>query len=210
MKILCLNSGGFDSIVMLYEVRYLNPDAEIHTLIFNYGQKSWPIEYDCAKKSSDKVGAKLRVITIPEFTWSKNYGKSDESSYLEYRNLIFLAYASSYAESIEAEEIHVGWISFNEMAYLDGSDHFYHTFRSLIKPSGITLRSLFLDEDWSKYEVYDLMKKRGYNVTREDFNSCDYLDDNYKPCGKCPDCLAVESIYSENPIELQSEILYNN
>lgn len=199
MKILCLNSGGFDSVVLLYEVRYRNPDAEIHTLIFNYGQKSWPKEYECALKSSNKVGAKLEVINLPEFTWSKNYNNFENDNFIEYRNLVFLAYASSLAQAIGAEEIHIAWLDFEDQAHLDGSDHFYKYFKELIRPSGIELKALFLDNDLNKSEVYKVAKQRGFTVKLGDFNSCDYLDNDLNPCGKCPDCLVIQEIY--NPID---------
>ena len=37
-KIVVLNSGGFDSTVLLVDTVTKNPDCEIHSLYFSYGQ----------------------------------------------------------------------------------------------------------------------------------------------------------------------------
>ena len=96
-KILCLCSGGFDSVVMLHHIRDLHPDDSISTLFFNYGQKSLEMERRCAKKVSDKLGCTFIEIDIPRFYWSNSefysQGFSGDKEYLEMRNLIFFSYA---------------------------------------------------------------------------------------------------------------------
>ena len=62
-KIVALNSGGFDSIVMLHRLRDKYPTTPIYTLFFNYGQFTVTEEYRCAKKWVDK-DENSHILTI--------------------------------------------------------------------------------------------------------------------------------------------------
>ena len=54
-RLLCLCSGGFDSVVLLHNIRDNFPEAEIHTLFFDYGQGTAKYERECSKKVSEKL-----------------------------------------------------------------------------------------------------------------------------------------------------------
>ena len=110
-KIVVLNSGGFDSTTLLLDLYNSTEDTEIHSLYFNYGQPNQSIDSMYAKENAEKIGAVHHEVTLPAIEWTKNSfydGSINEYSgqYLEMRNLIFLSYAASLAESIGATEIY--------------------------------------------------------------------------------------------------------
>ena len=110
-KILVLCSGGFDSILLLLTVRDNNPNSEIHTLFFDYGQKSYAQERKCVVSNSERLGCKFHEIKLPKFEWTKGdfYSPefSGEGEYLEMRNMVFLSYAVSICESMKIPSIYL-------------------------------------------------------------------------------------------------------
>ena len=93
-KILCLNSGGFDSVVMLHYIRENFPDAEIDTLFFRWGQPSSSIEEECAMKSSLKVSNKPPIImTVPSADIWGSVKMTQEDQYIPMRNFVFISMA---------------------------------------------------------------------------------------------------------------------
>lgn len=68
MKQLILNSGGFDSVVLLNAVMdNENPDKEKECLFFNWGQANKEQELEKAKKSCDN----LVYLTCNRYTSAK-------------------------------------------------------------------------------------------------------------------------------------------
>lgn len=126
-RIVVLNSGGFDSTVLTHTVakRYKDNDVEIISLFFDYHQNSLQWERACAYNTCMKLGLTWKVINLPHFNWVDR--DKLESSFVEYRNLIFLSYASSYAKSKNAEEIYVAFIDMGSKKYYyhDSSPQFY-------------------------------------------------------------------------------------
>ena len=104
-KVIVLCSGGFDSVVLMHHVReMLGYDEEIYALFFDYGQRNVAMGRECSKKVALKLKAKWKDVKLPKFNWTSGefYANENggESPYLEYRNLIFLSYAFSIAQSI--------------------------------------------------------------------------------------------------------------
>ena len=194
-KIVLLCSGGFDSVVLANYVRDWKGDkAKIHTLFFDYGQKSCKMERECAIKVSEKIRAEFKEIKLPKFEWTKSDFYSPEYSgedkeYLEMRNLVFISYALSYAESIGAKKIYMALLK-HIVPYFDGSKHFIKTLNELVKEKGIKISAPFLK--FYKYGLVDLIS--AYGITEDDFFTCDNPV-NSKPCGKCPDCVDLKEIF---------------
>ena len=93
-KILCLNSGGFDSVVMLHYIRENFPDAEIDSLFFRWGQHSCKIEEECAMKSSLKVLNKSPIIMyVPSTEIWGTINMTQEDQYVPMRNFVFISMA---------------------------------------------------------------------------------------------------------------------
>ncbi len=193
-KVVALNSGGFDSVVLLHGVvNNYEHGNEIHALHFQYGNLNAWQQYKCAFKVSQKLGCIFKEINLPVFDWTqgnfyKNDGYNYETQYLEYRNLVFIAYAISYAESIGAGKIYLATLQGN---YHDNTGLFYKGLNSFSAvQSGIEIVTPFIG-----FEKYDLLGiATGYDIQPGDYFSCDKPGKDAKPCGKCDDCLSLEVI----------------
>ena len=191
-KIVALNSGGFDSIVMLHRLRDKYPTTPIYTLFFNYGQFTVTEEYRCAKKWVDK-DENSHILTI-EVQMPCNVDMSLEEQYIPNRNLIFLSYATSYAEDIGAKEIYMAITNPDKEEndrYFDTSERFIMMYNTLIEPLGIKVLTP-LSELTKEELLYDVWK---YNINKEDFHSCN-VSTNKDGCGECGDCKAIDWIYN--------------
>lgn len=198
-KIVVLNSGGFDSVVLMNVIRNTYPDTEIHSLHFRYGARNEEQQLRCVEKVCKKVGAVSTVIDLPKFTWtSNNFYKEDnvyETQYLEYRNLVFLSYAISYAESVGAKEIQIGvYDSANAENYPDNTRAFYRGLNSAIRKSGIKIVTPFRSPYKVKYKTDLVGLIDLFGITLDDFFSCDTPKENGNPCGECFDCLTLKEM----------------
>lgn len=202
-KILALCSGGFDSVLMLNIVRESNTDSEIHTLFFDYGQKNHSQERECSKKVSDKLGCVFHEVTLPKFDWTKSSFYSPEFSgdgeYLEMRNLIFISYALSFCESLGCTSMYMAVLK--SIGYYDTSDKFLSKVRGIAKDKGISIETPL--SEYSKQEL-DLFAFRS-SIQRDDFFSCDNPV-NGEPCGKCPDCIAIEEVFQHSKLDLPAKV----
>ena len=202
-KIVVLNSGGFDSIVLLHEVYDSYKNSTIHSLHFNYGEINSEEQDKCVDNVCKKLGVEDIRIQIPKLSWTKNkFYDNDkleyESQYLEYRNLIFLSYAVSYAQSIGADKIYLAILKSH--GYLDTTSEFISGLNTSIKQSGIEIIAPY--KDIEKYDLWSTAKH--FNISPTDFISCDL-----NRCGECGDCLAtqgyIDYITPNTPSEVFNE-----
>lgn len=193
-KIVVLNSGGFDSVVLMNYLHTIQGEKDIHSLHFLYGANNEEQQLRCVNKVCEKLGAVNKIIRLPCIDWSAgNFFKDSEyevsSQYLEYRNLIFLSYALSYAESIKADTIFLALI--NNSNYPDTSLEFLQGLNSFCQPaSGICIDAPFLFD--SKFRLGHIANYLG--ITSDDYYSCDKPNSNGSPCGRCLDCLAIKEV----------------
>lgn len=209
--VVALCSGGFDSITLLHDLRYNKPDLEIHTLFFDYGQRSKSEEERCAKHSSEKLNCIFHKVVLPEFNWTHSnfYGeeyKDKTSQYLEYRNLIFFSYALSLAQSIGADKIYAAiLVSPLNGGYADNSPEFVSCLNSLSNLQGIDIVTPYIT--FEKDVLGHLAYK--YGVYKGEWFSCDTpkQGENFvlTPCGECPDCKFLKRY----DIELENTLLRN-
>ena len=127
-KAISVLSGGLDCTVA---TSVFDEEYEIHAITFDYGQKAAKQEINASKRICEKMGWMHEVIDLP---WLSNISTSslntdadipelgeddlddlDKSSetassvWVPARNTVFTSIALSYAESIGAEIIIVGW-----------------------------------------------------------------------------------------------------
>lgn len=195
-KVVALCSGGFDSIVLLHDLRHNNPDLEIHTLFFDYGQRNKVAEQRCAEKASRKLKCTLHIVKIPPISWTNSnfYGedfKDAPTQYLEYRNLIFFSYALSLAQSYGATGIYAAILK-SHWGYADTSKEFISALNTLSELQGISIFTPYADVD--KNALGPLAFE--YGVYVGDWFSCDTpkVDEQglLVPCGECPDCVTLK------------------
>ena len=196
MSCVVLNSGGFDSVVLINYLKTILQEEGIHSLHFLYGANNEKEQLRCVNKVCKKLEVVNKVIRLPEFGWTshdfytnKEYTKKGQ--YLEYRNLIFLSYASSYAEAIKADRVYLALI--NNSDYPDCTIEFLQGLNSFCEPaSGINISAPFIFD--SKYRLAHIAKYLG--IKDSDYFSCDKPVDG-KPCGVCLDCTTIQSLKDE-------------
>ena len=200
-KILALCSGGFDSIVLVNSLRGSQPDCDLNLLFFDFGQRNVESELKCTQKVAGKVNGNLYCITLPKFSWSsgefyaENFNADKE--YLEMRNLIFLSYAISFAESKGIKKVYLATLK--SLGYYDTSETFLRKIGSIASDKGIEIIAPF--SDCTKYDLAPLAFH--YDIGISDFFTCNHPIGG-KPCGKCPDCLIVKDIMKS--IEIDSPV----
>ena len=158
-KAISVFSGGLDCTVATC---VYDNDYEIHAITFNYGQKAFAQELKASRKICEKMGWAHEVIDLPWLSDISNSSlntddnipevseddlddldKSSETAsnvWVPARNTVFTSIALSYAESIGAEIIIVGWNNEEGLTFPDNSQEFLNEFNELIKvgsPEGV-------------------------------------------------------------------------
>lgn len=193
-KIVVLNSGGFDSVVLMNYLHTIQGENEIYSLHFLYGANNEKQQLECVNKVCEKIGAVNKIIQLPNIDWSKgqffNKDTHDyETQYLEYRNLIFLSYALSYAESLGADKVYLALI--NNSGYPDTTLEFLQGLNYFSLPaSGIHIDAPFIYD--GKQRLAHIAKYLG--VKKDEYFSCDAPIDG-KPCGECGDCTELKKVW---------------
>ena len=204
-KAISVLSGGLDCTVATC---VFDEEYEIHVITFDYGQKAVKQEIDASKRICEKMGWMHEVIDLPWLskisTSSLNtdadipelgeddlddLDKSSETAssvWVPARNTVFTSIALSYAESIGAEIIIVGWNGEEGATFPDNSKQYMEKFNELIdvgSPDKIRIEAPAID--LNKEEIVELGIKVG--APMELSYSCYKGDD--KPCGVCESCM---------------------
>lgn len=191
-KIVVLNSGGFDSTTLLLKLSKSN-EFEIHSLYFNYGQPNSAFDSKISAENAEKVGAIHHVVDFPRLPWSNSNfysGDSNEykSQYLEMRNMIFISYAMSLAESLCATGIYMAILGNGN--YADTNRRFLGAVKNLCNNVGVEFETPFAE--FEKSELFVLAKELGVGKEYK-YISCDTPKFNGEPCGECADCKSLEA-----------------
>ena len=202
-KAVILLSGGLDSATCLAVAK--SEGFECYALSFDYGQRH-DVELDCAKKIAESMGVKAHsIIDINLKLWGGS-ALTDDSievpdaenshgipiTYVPARNLIFLSFATAYAEVLGARDIFIGVNSIDYSGYPDCRKAFIDSFKETAR-----LGTRAVDENWqfemrtplqnlSKKEIIELGTSLGvdYSLT----TSCYNPDESGRSCGKCASC----------------------
>ena len=204
-KAISVLSGGLDCTVAtsVYAKEY-----DIHAITFNYGQKSFERELQAAKEICKKMGYEHTIIDLPWLAQISNSSlntdeeipqiseseldnlekskKTASSVWVPARNMVFTAIATSFAESIGAEIIIVGWDAEEAATFPDNSKEFLNAFNELIEigsPENIKIEAPAID--LNKEEIVKLGIEVG--APMELSYSC-YAGRN-KHCGVCESCM---------------------
>jgi len=147
-KVVVVLSGGLDSTTVLYMAKSYG--HEVYPISFVYGQKHKK-ELEFAKKTTFELGIFThKVIEVrhdEDMIKSALTGKEEipknrsleemtggiPFTYVPARNTFMLGLALSYAESIEAELIYVGFNAVDYSGYPDCRPEFVEGFNELIK-----------------------------------------------------------------------------
>lgn len=221
MKAISVLSGGLDCTVATSA--YAN-DYDIHAITFNYGQKSFKQELKASKEICKKMNWTHEVIDlhwlskistsslntsedIPEVKEDElddlEKSKSSASSvWVPARNMVFTSIATSYAESIGAEIIIVGWDREEAATFPDNSKEFLNAFNELIEigsPDNIKIEAPAID--LNKEEIVELGVKVG--APMELSYSC--YAGREKHCGVCESCMRRKRAFKKLKINDPTE-----
>lgn len=215
--ILC--SGGLDSVVTSFYVKKILKYDRIVILFFNYNQRSLIPERNCSRRCASNLGAEfIEIKTIighistslininkknPKMSRKnlKNTRKEGMKYYVPSRNLVFLSYAISFAESFfirnkEKYDIFVGFKNEGREHYPDCSIDFLNLFNKMNKMSSLSKPKIIaplIKKD--KEDIIKLGIKLKINL--KNTFSC-YISGN-KHCGSCLSCmLRKEGFYWAN------------
>ena len=186
MKVIALNSGGFDSVVMINDL--LSYDYEVVSLFFNWGQPNYELEKLCAEKIGARCSEHIEVnINMP---WVNT--DMTNKMYIPMRNLVFSSYALSLAEQYNIKDIFMAIINNGHATpFFDCTKDFYNTLNDLVEGCDIQVHTPLIE--CSKYDLMVAIDK--YNITKEDFFSCN-TPINGEPCGICGDCEVLKDIFT--------------
>ena len=210
-KAVVLLSGGIDSATTLYIAK--DKGYKCYPLIFDYGQRHQK-EIECAKKLSLKAGYKPVVLKI-SLPWKgsslldtkvkvpNKRQKGIPNTYVPGRNIIFLSFSLSYAESIKADAIFIGAHSQDYSGYPDCRKEFFDAFKQ-VKDKGtdigkhIKLITPILNKTKTQIIRTGLKLNVPYHLTWSCYKG------NKKPCLKCDSCFyriqGFEKLGMQDPI----------
>lgn len=216
-KAISVLSGGLDCTVAtsVYAKEY-----DIHAITFNYGQKSFERELEASKKICEKMGFEHSVIDLPWLAQiSKSTLNTDEdipevseedlddmkkssetasSVWVPARNMVFTSIATSFAESVGAEIIIVGWDAEEAATFPDNSKEFLNAFNELIEigsPENIKIEAPAID--LNKEEIVKLGLEVG--APMEISYSC--YAGREKHCGVCESCMRRKRAFKKLKIK---------
>lgn len=222
-------SGGLDSTTTLYWA--LDKGYHCHCLIFDYGQRHKQ-EILAAKGICQEAGCTGRVvkITLPHHgsslldkqlkipqraNWQTTAGSPERSrrtgkranvipnTYVPARNIIFLSFAASFAETEKAQAIFIGANAIDYSGYPDCRPQFYRQFiraiaagtKSGVEGKGIKILTPLIHK--SKREIVQLGDRLGvpFALTWSCYKG------GRSPCGKCDSCLFRKQGFLEAGLE---------
>ena len=158
-KAIVLVSGGMDSLTTLALAR--QEKQEVYLLHFNYQQKTESKEQTCFKKIVEHYRIKADHAKVVALDFFHKIGGSSltdahmpvevyqggqvdahlaaaqkgaiPSSYVPFRNSIFLALAVAWAEVIDATRIYIGAVDEDSSGYPDCRKAYYQAYNNLLK-----------------------------------------------------------------------------
>ena len=211
-KALVLLSGGLDSSVVLSVCQEKGYD--IYAISFDYGQRhKVELEYakfqatffNCISHEVFKMefyggSALTDDIKVPKNRDSHSMSKDIPVTYVPSRNIVFLSFASGYAECHDIDNIFLGVNAIDYSGYPDCRKNFIDNFEKLINKStkkGLEGSKFKINTpliNLSKKDIIKLGHKNGVDFSMT--SSC-YSPKLKKNCGVCDSCLLRQQGFEE-------------
>ena len=211
-KALVLLSGGLDSSVVLSVCQ--DKGYDIYAISFDYGQRhKVELEYakfqatffNCISHEVFKMefyggSALTDEIKVPKNRDSHSMSKDIPVTYVPSRNIVFLSFASGYAECHDIDNIFIGVNAIDYSGYPDCRKNFIDNFEKLINKStkkGLEGSKFKINTpliNLSKKDIIKLGHKNGVDFSMT--SSC-YSPKLKKNCGVCDSCLLRKQGFEE-------------
>lgn len=215
---LVLVSGGQDSTTSL--VWAINNFSKVHAISFFYAQKH-EVEVEIAGKICKKFGVTQKVVDLSfigdlvdsnlfngsgDVNDKHTYSCNVPSSFVPYRNLLFLTVASAYASKLGVRHIVTGVCETDYSGYADCRDVFIKSTQATLN-----LATDFDDKNvvihtplmWlTKAEEFKMAEEMGIldmviNETITCYNGVMEMHEYGRGCGECPSCRLRAAGYKE-------------
>jgi len=214
-KAVILLSGGLDSATVLAMARAKGCDC--YALSFSYGQRH-SHELEAASRVAEAMGVKRHLVLDLDFramggsalTADIDVPKDRDTAimedavpitYVPARNIVFLSIALGWAETLGADEIHIGANALDYSGYPDCRPAFIDAFQAMANqgtqagveghPISIVAPLMTL----TKAQIIAEGTKLGvdYSLT----HSCYDPADDGRACGRCDSCLLRKKGFAE-------------
>ena len=208
-KAVILLSGGLDSATCLAIAK--NRGFEPYALSFDYGQrhgveldraKDLAQSFNCPEHKIANIDLRLfggSALTADDLDVPKNRSNDDIShgvpiTYVPARNTIFLSFALSWAEILQATDIFIGVNAIDYSGYPDCRAEFISAYEKMAnlatayateQNNTIKIHTPLID--LTKADIIKLGAKLGVDYSKT--ISCYDPDDDGRACGACDSCI---------------------
>ncbi len=199
-KAVCIISGGMDSALSAKIAE--DEGYEIIALHFNYGQRTQAKELECFRKIAKDVNSEklyeidmdffeqIGASSLTDMSIDVPTGGVEEgvpSTYVPFRNGIFLSIAAAVAEKHSAEALYIGVVEEDSSGYPDCRESFIEQMQKAINLGTKKETNLEIKMPLVSLKKSQIVKKSlALNVPLKDTWSCYQSEE--KACGICDSC----------------------
>ena len=213
---LVLMSGGQDSTTSLFWA--MKEFRSVNCITFFYDQKHSK-EVEISKKICRDLNISQKIVDISfikDISVSNLFNNNEDvslkhpfnenvpSSFVPYRNLLFLTIAAAWASTLKINDIIIGVSETDYSGYADCRDIFIKSTEvSLNLATDFKNLKIHTPLMWlTKAQEFILAEKLGcfdfiINETLTCYNGVENMNDFGKGCGECPSCILRKNGYKE-------------
>ena len=224
-KSIVLFSGGLDSTTALYWA--LSRYEEVFALTFDYGQRH-RIELSMARKIARKLGVMQKILrvdlkqiggssltdaklSLPQYERKEEIEEGLPSTYVPFRNGIFLALAAAWAETKGIKEIVCGFNVIDSPNYPDTRNQFVQAMEEAINQgtkASFNREKIHIIAPFLSMKKSEIIKE-GLSLGSDYSFSISCYSGEEIPCQKCSSCVlrqkAWEEVGLQDPLILRLE-----
>jgi len=224
-KSIVLFSGGLDSTTALYWA--LSRYEEVFALTFDYGQRH-RIELSMARKIARKLGVMQKILrvdlkqiggssltdaklSLPQYERKEEIEEGLSSTYVPFRNGIFLALAAAWAETKGIKEIVCGFNVIDSPNYPDTRNQFVQAMEEAINQgtkASLSQEKIHIIAPFLSMKKSEIIKE-GLSLGSDYSFSISCYSGEEIPCQKCSSCVlrqkAWEEVGLQDPLILRLE-----
>jgi len=224
-KSIVLFSGGLDSTTAIYWA--LERYEKVFALTFDYGQRN-RIELDMAGKVAHKLSVPQKILrvnlrqiggssltdtklSLPQYERMEESEEGLPSTYVPFRNGIFLALAAAWAEVVGIKEIVCGFNVIDSPNYPDTRKQFVQAMQEAINlgtKASLSPEKIQIIAPFLKMKKSDIIKE-GLSLSVDYSFAISCYRGEEIPCQKCSSCVlrqkAWEEVGLQDPLILRLE-----